>query len=158
PSRASWRSTRAPRRRCSPCPTPSPPQPRGPSFYALEGDWTLPATASTTPPCNSAEYLEVDGDSDPTQNGVCKFDHDHPPQNIFNGTINVQPQGDKPACPAGTPAWECCNVDGECAVVGVDIDRFDISDALTPGVTDLRVSMGTTGDRVYLATLVVGVD
>ncbi len=125
------------------------------AFYALEGDMLLPNTANNTGPCAADEYIEVDGDNSPLVGGKCLVDDDNPQQNIFNGTINVQPAiADPDTC----GDWKCCLGDGLCRVVGVDIDRFNISDALEPGADQVRVTVRSGQDRIFLATVVLGID
>ncbi len=130
------------------------------AFYALEGDLTLPTGAVTAGPCGADEFIEVDGDDDPSSDGVCLNDDDNPVQNVFNASINVQPETstDLLCNPATDPSWMCCSGDGLCGVVGVDIDRFNISSALTPGERDLRVTVGSGQDRIYMAAMLVGVE
>ncbi|MEM6733284.1 MAG: hypothetical protein AAF658_17120, partial [Myxococcota bacterium] len=62
------------------------------AFYALEGDLPIAEFAGTTPPCSSLEYIEVDGDMDPNNDGLCLSDDDNPVGNLFNSTINVLPE------------------------------------------------------------------
>jgi len=130
------------------------------AFYALEGDIMIPANPVSTGPCSADEYIEVDGDADPATGGLCLEDADNPKQNIFNASINVQPaSGPKPICTADAAhRYQCCLGPGLCNVVGVDIDRFDISKALASGQSDVRITMGTGEDRISLATMVVGID
>jgi hypothetical protein len=130
------------------------------AFYGLEGDLMIPANPTTTGPCGADEYIEVDGDHDPTANGLCLEDDDNPKQNIFNSSINVEPAlAPPPVCTKDEQhRYQCCLGDGMCDVVGVDIDRFDISKALVPGATQIRVTAHTGVDVVYLAAMVLGVD
>ncbi len=127
------------------------------AFYALEGDILIPTAVNPTGPCNAEEYIEVDGDTNPTQNGLCLTDDDNPLGNLFNSTINVQPAAGPPPVCIDAP-HQCCNGDGLCPVTGVDIDRFDISAALTPGGRDVRVAVASGTDRIALALVVLGVD
>ncbi|MEL6547146.1 MAG: hypothetical protein AAFQ82_21145, partial [Myxococcota bacterium] len=129
------------------------------AFYALEGDLGISAFAGTLPPCGSREYIEVDGDEDPTTDGLCLTDDDNPLGNLFNGTINVAPEDPSvtPTCTSPDPI-ECCNGDGLCGTVGVDIDRFNISDALVPGQDELRVTLGTGTDLIALSSIVLEAD
>ncbi|MEM6733832.1 MAG: hypothetical protein AAF658_19885, partial [Myxococcota bacterium] len=62
-----------------------------------------------------------------------------------------------PACTRLDPI-ECCVGDGLCGTTGVDIDRFNISDALTPGADQLRVTIGTGTDLIVLNTVVLEAD
>lgn len=130
------------------------------AFYALEGDLSYPTGEITaTPPCNGDEYIEVDGDLDPTADGLCLVDDDNPLGNLFNATINVQPAPQPPGACTEPPATEhkCCLGDGLCPVAGADIDRFDISAGLSPGVNEVRVRVGSGVDRVALAVVMLEV-
>lgn len=129
------------------------------ALYALEGDLPISAFEGTLAPCSSREYVEVDGDDDPNVDGLCLTDDDNPTGNIFNGTINSRPRNPaiEPAC-SGTEPLQCCQGDGLCGVTGVDIDEFNISDALAPGAETVRITVGTGTDRVALATVVLEAD
>lgn len=129
------------------------------AFYALEGDLGISAFEGTLPPCSSREYIEVDGDADPLGDGLCLFDDDNPVGNLFNATINVAPADPlvTPTCTAPDPI-ECCTGDALCGTVGVDIDQFDISDAIEPGRDELRVTVGTGTDLVVLSSVVLEAD
>lgn len=123
--------------------------------YALEGDLAFGEPASSAP-CAADEYIYVDGSAG-QNNGVCLEDADNPRGNIFNSTINVQPRvGAPPTCHAP----DCCQPDGtgQCPVVGVDIDAFDISAGLSPGATRIDVEVGSAFDQVALGVVVVAVD
>jgi hypothetical protein len=127
------------------------------ALYALEGDLGISSPTGAGPPCDVTEYIEVDGDEVPQQDGLCLFDDDNPRGNPFNSTINVQPaSGAPPACTADPV--ECCRGDGLCPVTGVDIDRYNISPALVPGVNQVRATVASGGDRVALGLVVLGVD
>ena len=128
------------------------------TIYGLEGDLLIPDNILNRGPCHAEEYIEVDGDADPTVNGVCLVDDDNPLGNLFNSTINVSPAVAQPSCRAGLQPFQCCLGDGLCGVTGVDIDRFDISSALVPGANRVRVTVGSGNDRVGLAAVVIGVD
>lgn len=135
------------------------------AFYALEGD--ISVVGSPAPPCGLSEYIEVDGDEDPSANGVClnqslsdpPGDLNNPSGNIFNSTINTQlgPPGD-PSCSRG--ANQCCSTSGTtvCGAAGVDIDRFNISSALAPGATRIRFQYGSGSDRIAMAVVVLSVN
>jgi uncharacterized repeat protein (TIGR01451 family) len=128
------------------------------AIYGLEGDLLLPTLPVDAGPCHADEYVEVDGDLDPTSGGLCLVDEDNPQQNLFNGSLNQEP-GTGPFCPAGaTQPFQCCNGPHVCGMAGVDIDRFNISSALVPGVTTVRTSIKSGQDQVYLAALVLGID
>src|SRR5262249_6527299 len=45
-----------------------------------------------------------------------------------------------------------------CGVTGVDIDRFNISSALTPGAHRVSIQYGTASDRIALGVIAVQVD
>jgi uncharacterized repeat protein (TIGR01451 family) len=138
------------------------------AFYGLEGDLLIPQVP-TTDGANCAgnpqiidEYIQVNGhgDTNPEAGGLCLVDNDNPANNIFNGTINQEPRApNEPTCadPVNAP-WLCCLGDGLCGVVGVDIDRFNISDAMTPGVTKIDTWLHSSLDEFYLASLVLSVD
>ncbi len=129
------------------------------AFYALEGDLGISSFAGTLPPCGSREYIEVDGDADPISDGFCLSDDDNPVGNLFNSTINVAPADPAitPPCTSPDPI-ECCVGDGLCGTVGVDIDRFNISDAIEPGQDQLRVTVGTGTDLIVLSSVVLEAD
>lgn len=128
------------------------------AIYDLEGDLLLPSLPVDAGPCHADEYVEVDGDLDPTAGGSCLVDSDNPQHNIFNGSLNQEP-GTGAFCPAGaTQSFQCCSGPDLCGVVGVDIDRFNITSALVPGVTTVRTSIKSGQDQVYLAALVLGID
>jgi uncharacterized repeat protein (TIGR01451 family) len=123
------------------------------AFYVLEGDMGF-AGGTTGANCATSEFVEVDGDAIVGSGGVCLEDDDNLYRNPFNGTINVQPGTPEVGC----TTYDCCAGDGLCGVVGVDIDRFDISSALVPGVTEVRTTIGASSDRIFLAALILGVD
>jgi len=123
------------------------------AVYVLEGDLGISSGPGCTSPTD--EFIEVDGDTSPTQDGVCLFDDDNPLGNPFNATINVQSQTGSPPCSGGIN--ECCG-DGLCPVTGVDIDRYNISSALVPGVNQVRATVASVTDRIALALVVLGVD
>ncbi|MBI5511102.1 MAG: SUMF1/EgtB/PvdO family nonheme iron enzyme [Deltaproteobacteria bacterium] len=128
------------------------------TMYGLEGDLLIPDAVVNVGPCHAEEYVEADGDLDPSQNGRCLVDDDNPVGNIFNSTINMVPAASPPSCSLAGRPQNCCLGDGLCSVTGVDIDRFDISSALAPGASTVRVSVGSGTDRVALAVIVLGVD
>lgn len=129
------------------------------AFYSLEGDLSVSAAEETRPPCGSFEFVQVDGDGDSSTPGLCLSDDDNPIGNIFNSTINVQPEDPSitPTCTA-PDAIECCVGDGLCGVAGVDIDRFNISQALAPGEDRVRVTLETGTDLIALSSVVLEVD
>lgn len=128
------------------------------AFYTIEGDLGLGAAMPGAPPCQAAEFIEVDGDDDPTSGGLCLVDDDNPAGNIFNSTINVAAANPALVPPCTGDTLYCCNGDGLCAVTGVDIDRFNISPALTPGADRVRITLGTGSDRIILGAVVLEVD
>jgi hypothetical protein len=136
------------------------------AFYGLEGDLLLPQDPpadypNPLKPCLGAdEYIEVDGDADPESNGYCLNDADNPVQNIFNSTINTQPKapGQIDCPPTAAHDYQCCKGPSLCNVVGVDIDRFNISPVLIPGATTVRTTLKSGQDQFYLGALVLGID
>lgn len=126
------------------------------AFYALEGDLLLANNDVSKLPCGADEFIEVNGSISGTGPGLCLTDDDNPIGNIFNSTINSEPKSPTgPAC--GTPLTSCCG-DGLCGVTGVDIDRFNISQALEPGAQRVTVSYGTASDRIALGVVALEVD
>jgi hypothetical protein len=127
------------------------------AFFALEGDLTIAAQPMPGKPCGYEEFVQVTGDPLGNSTPICFNDDDNPPGNIFNSTINGQPRaGELPECTRNEA--ECCRGDGICGVTGVDIDDFDVSEALVAGSENIQVRIGSGADRVALATLVLGVD
>ena len=115
------------------------------TFYTLEGDLSI-GRADPSETCGGDEYVQVSA----AGKNLCLTDPDNPVGNIFNGSINTipPPHPNPPGC-TGTHA---------CGLAGVDIDRFDISAALSPGVTEIDIAVGTGSDRIALAGVVLGVD
>ncbi|MBN1961977.1 MAG: SUMF1/EgtB/PvdO family nonheme iron enzyme [Deltaproteobacteria bacterium] len=140
------------------------------AFYGLEGDLLVPLTPTAFGPgCAGSttiidEYIQVNGhgDATPEAGGICLYDDDNPYNNIFNATINQEPSnGDELRCTPDEPSnpdIRCCKGDSLCGVVGVDIDRFNISDALTPGVTKVDTWLHSSSDEFYLAAMILGID
>ena len=125
-------------------------------MFALEGDLLIGASPNDNSPCGFDEFLLVDGDPFGPGNPVCLSDDDNPLGNLFNATINTQPAAQLVDCAPDDTL--CCRGDGLCGVTGVDIDTFDISRALVPNSSNVRVQIGSGTDRVAMATLVLGVD
>ncbi|OGR14846.1 MAG: hypothetical protein A2341_18605 [Deltaproteobacteria bacterium RIFOXYB12_FULL_58_9] len=127
------------------------------ALYVLEGDQRIPSAISGTACEEEFALVEViDDQNNPVQPGMCLADDDNPNGNLFNATINVQPAAGAPEC-VDEP-HQCCLGDGLCPVTGVDIDWFDISDALVPGEKRVRTTIASGTDRIALALLVLGVD
>ena len=98
------------------------------TYYVLEGD--LGGAGR--------EAVFVDGMPGPLGPIVLQ-DANNPANNPFNQTINT-------TNPPKT------------GVIGVDIDQFDISAALSPGDTQVDVEISAGADKVWIAVNVVGVD
>jgi len=98
------------------------------TFYVMEGDIAGEGN----------EFVRVDGI--PGNAGPILLEDDiNPADNPFNRTINTT---DPPRT----------------GVVGVDVDRFDITAALTPGDTAVDVTYSAGEDKVWLAVNVIGVN
>ncbi len=128
------------------------------AFYALEGDLLLANNDPSKLPCGADEFIQVNGSISGSGPGLCLSDDDNPIGNIFNSTINSEPRRpDGPTCT--TPdTLTCCGGDGLCGVTGVDIDRFNISQALEPNARRVSVTYGTASDRIALAVMALEVD
>ncbi len=128
------------------------------AFYALEGDLLLANTSPASAPCGGDEFIEVNGSINGVGPSLCLSDDDNPIGNIFNSTINSEPRRqDGPTCtPPATVT--CCGGDGLCGETGVDIDRFNISEALEPNARRVTVRYGTASDRIALGVVALEVD
>ena len=103
--------------------------PRGDlTFYVLEGDLGG----------GGRETVMVDGSPGPF-GPIALQDVSNPANNPFNQTINT-------------------TIPPKVGVIGVDIDQFDISTALSPQDTKIDVTISAGGDKVWIAVNVVGVD
>ncbi|MBC7794885.1 MAG: hypothetical protein H7Z43_14365, partial [Clostridia bacterium] len=126
------------------------------AFYALEGDRLLYNSNPGNTPCGAEEFISVRGSDDAAKPQLCLVDDDNPLGNIFNSTINTEAQrGTDPTC---NDAPTCCSGNGLCNVIGVDIDRFDISAALDPGAQQVTVNYGTGTDRIAMSVMLLEVD
>ncbi len=128
------------------------------SFYALEGDLLLASAIPGDFPCGGDEFIQVNGSDDGNGPSLCLEDDDNPIGNIFNSTINTEPAAAvEPFC-TGPDHLTCCGGDGLCGVTGIDIDRFNISAALTPNAHRVTIEYGTASDRIALGVVAVQVD
>lgn len=115
------------------------------TFYVLEGDLSI-GVADSTKTCGGDEYVQVTAGN----KSLCLTDPDNPVGNIFNGSINTLPP------PHPNPSG--CTGPHACGLAGVDVDRFDISAALSPGVTEIDIAVHTGSDLIALSGVVLGVD
>jgi hypothetical protein len=123
------------------------------TVYQSTSVLTLAGFDVDTPPGGNLTYYALEGDAGSTNDSVtvqglpgalslALTDGINPVNNLMNSTINTT-----------TPP--------QTGVVGVDIDEFDITGALTAGDTSIKVtytSNAGTGEKWWLAVNVVGVD
>ena len=126
------------------------------TYYALGGDLSI-YNVDSTQVCGGLEYVLVNGGAANNSTGLCLNDSDNPVGNIFNGTLNTQ-LGTPDAPGSCTPTVACCYGPHVCGLAGVDLDRYDISTALQPGLSQVQVTVGTGSDRIALAGLVMGIN
>jgi hypothetical protein len=118
-------------------------------YYVMEGDDGISDSQSDVEHGQLHEYVAVDGGSQV----LYLHDANNPLGNPFNGTITTVHNS--------PPLASCLALglgDGVCGVAGVDIDLYDITSSLRPHARAIDVTFSTGVDRVFIASLVAGVD